>query len=69
MSGNSVKITYMILMTMSGIFNVCFAVFSPIYITPGQYWWTAFFLLCSFGGSYAFTKRVDSFGDMGKIDD
>jgi len=39
---------------------ICLAVASPVWITPGYYWWTAFGLTMYVAQGFAFTKRLDS---------
>lgn len=62
---NSVKITYMILITVMELFLFTTALLAPIYLTPGWYFWSVFsivlMLLCSYGAS----TRMDSWGTMG----
>jgi len=65
---NSLKITYMVLSTITELAYVALAVAAPILITPGYYWWTAFGILMCFGCSHGFTKRLNSWKDMGEID-
>lgn len=37
-----VKTTYIICTLIMEIFLITLAALSPIYLTPGYYWWTAF---------------------------
>jgi len=63
----SLKITYMILSTITEVGFLAFAVAAPIYITPDYYWWTAFGIFMMFACSHGFTRRVNSWKDMGDI--
>lgn len=61
----SVRKTYLICVMIEDIFLLLFAALSPIYITPGYYWWTGLALFFAISGSHAFTKRVNQWGDLG----
>ena len=62
---NSVKITYMILITIMELSLFTTALLAPIYLTPGWYFWSVFslvlMLLCSYGAS----ERMNSWADFG----
>jgi len=62
------KITYIICSLIGDAFLLFFAAVSPIWITPGYYWWAAFAIFMLFASAYGFTKRLNSWGDMGNID-
>ena len=65
---NSLKITYMILTTISMFLFLAVAIVAPILITPGYYWWTAFCIFMIFASSHGFTSRLNTWDAMGKID-
>ena len=62
---SSVKITYII---MSAIVQITILA-GGAYLThvSGPIWWVVGGVLLSLAHSYGFTKRLDSWGDMGKI--
>jgi len=64
---NSVKIAYIIVSLIGDIFYLSAAVITPILVTPGYYWWTAFFLILAMATSCGLTKRLNSWGDFGDI--
>ena len=40
------------------------AVLTPIYLTPGYYWWTAFFLMLFVATSESVGKRIDEWNEI-----
>lgn len=40
------------------------AVLIPIYLTPGYYWWTAFFLMLLVATSANVSKRIDEWNEI-----
>jgi hypothetical protein len=65
---NSLKIAYMVLSTITELVFIALAVAAPIWITPGYYWWTAFGIFMCLACSNGFTKRLNSWKEMGEID-
>ncbi len=65
---NALKISYMVLSAICQLSFVALAVAAPIWITPGYYWWTAFGILMMFSASIGFTKRLNSWEQMGEVD-
>ena len=43
-TANIMKITYIICVFLTNIFYLLMAVLTPIYLTPGWYYWTAAFI-------------------------
>jgi len=66
---NSLKIAYLALQTICELFFFTAAVVIPVWVTPGHYWWTAMFLILAIAASFGATKRVNSWGDMGHVDE
>ena len=64
---NSVKIVYIISSLISESLFLALAVFSPIYITPGYYWWTVFGIIIFFTCGLGFSLRLNSWNDFGKV--
>ena len=64
---NSVKIAYIIVSFIGDIFYLSAAVATPIWFTPGWYWWTAFFIILAAASSCGLTQRLNSWGDFGDI--
>lgn len=62
----AVRITYLIGDLIMCILLLALAVAAPLWITPGYYWWTAFSIFLMLSQSYAFTKRLNSWGFMGE---
>lgn len=56
---NSLKIAYIISMSVGQILMLAAAVLIPIYITPGYYWWTAFFIIMVMGDGVMIGKRMN----------
>lgn len=63
----AVRITYLIVDLVLYVVFLALAVAAPIWITPGQYWWTAFSIFLLFSQGCAFTKRLNSWGCMGEV--
>lgn len=63
----AVRITYLLCNLVWNLVLLALAVAAPIYITPGDYWWTAFDILLMIGQGFAFTKRLNGWGDMGHV--
>jgi hypothetical protein len=64
---NTVRITYIVCDLIFCLAMMALAIASPVWITPGVYWWTGFALFLMFAQSYAFTKRLNSWGEMGEV--
>lgn len=56
---NSVKVAYIWASCVGQMCVLAAAVLIPIYLTPGSYWWTAFFLLTALTDGYALAKRMN----------
>ena len=54
-----VRCTYLVTMFLGQMVMLAFAIAVPVYITPGQYWWTAFLLFCVLGDGYMIGKRMN----------
>lgn len=67
MSANA-RVAYLWSMLVLDIVFLAIAIGTPVWVTPGYYWWTAFALLSLIGQSHAFNKRVNSWGDLGRYD-
>jgi len=64
---NSLKIAYILIMTLTELAFLALAVAAPVWITPDYYWWTVFGILMMFMSSHAFSQRLNSWGDIGEI--
>lgn len=64
---NAVRITYLICDLIQTLVLLALAVASPIWITPGYYWWTAFAIVILLLGSVSFAKRLNSWEGMGSV--
>jgi hypothetical protein len=64
---NAVKCTYIIRSFIFELAMLALAVAAPIWLTPGKYWWTLFAIIASVGQSRAFSDRLNSWKDMGKV--
>ncbi len=62
----AVRITYLLCDLVLCLVALALAVAAPIWITPGYYLWTGFAIFLMFSQSYAFTKRLNSWGGMGE---
>lgn len=54
------KSTYLICSLILEIVLLGLAVFAPIYITPGYYWWTAFAIFLMVVNAMGFSDRLDT---------
>ena len=63
---NSVKIAYMIMQVIGEMFFFTMAVITPVYFTPGYYWWTMVFILLAIASAAATTDRINSWNELGK---
>lgn len=57
---NSYKSMYVVFNIIFQLIMLSLAVFSPIYITPGYYWWTGFGIMIMFLAAGSLTRRLDS---------
>lgn len=62
----AVRITYLLTDLVLSLALLALAVAAPVWITPGYYWWTSLAIFMMFCQSYAFTKRLNSWGCMGE---
>lgn len=62
---NSVKVVYLICCSVGNIFFLLMAVITPIYLTPGYYWWTALFIFFVVSQSKNVSKRMNSWEGFG----
>lgn len=56
---NAVKVAYIITSCVGQLFVLAAAVLIPVYVTPGVYWWTAFFVLTALTDGYELAKRMN----------
>jgi uncharacterized membrane protein YccC len=63
----TLKIAYLIISAIYQFMFLALAVLSPIYLTPNSYWWTAFGISLFILSDLGITKRVNSWGDLGKV--
>lgn len=63
----TVRKTYLIIQLIMGIFLILFAALTPVYVTPGYYYWSAFCVFLLLSNSFAYTKRINQWGDLGEI--
>ena len=54
------KITYTLCVFFCVMYFITLALITPVWVTPGYYWWTAFFLIQAFAISNKAGKRFDS---------
>jgi hypothetical protein len=64
---NSVKCTYIICSFIFELAMLTLAVAAPVWITPGDYWWTIIAIAVAMSHSKAFTDRVNSWKDFGEV--
>lgn len=64
---NDVRITYIICSMISTFGLLAIAIATPIWVTPGQYWWTALCIFMILGSSWSFTSRVNQWPGMGEV--
>lgn len=57
---NSVKITIIIAVMLSEMFYLTMALVAPLHITPGWYFWSAFFIALTVFQAFTFGSRLDS---------
>ena len=57
------KAAYVIMTYLEGFICIIGAIFIPIYITPGYYWWTAFLILLYFALGNSLGDRIDKWED------
>jgi hypothetical protein len=67
-SMTAVKVTYIICSLIFDLVLIGLAVASPIWITPGYYWWTGFSIIIMMANSSSFTQRLNTWGDCGNVD-
>ena len=66
MTVHGVRAIYIICDLIGSFVLLGLAIVTPIYVTPGYYWWTVFCLLCLMSESISFANRLNTWGDMGK---
>ena len=64
---NALRATYIVCDLIFSLALLALAVFSPVWITPGQYWWTALSIFFLLGQANSFTKRLNSWDGMGEV--
>jgi len=62
---NSVKITYLVCQTIIQLSLLMLAIFAPILITPGYYWWSVITGILMISGSVGCSSRMNSWNDFG----
>lgn len=65
---NSVKTTYIVCSLIEETFFFLMAILTPIYFTPGYYWWSVISIALLLIGSYGFGSRLNSWGDFGNVE-
>lgn len=65
---NIVKITYLILSTITSFLFLAVAIAAPIIITPGYYYWTVFCVFMIFACSHGMSVRLNSWEGMGNVE-
>jgi len=63
---SAAKVAYIVCSALIELAYAALMVISPLWITPGWYYWSAFWFLMLCLGSAGFTKRVNSWRDMGE---
>ena len=61
----ALKITYVICYFIFQLVLLIGAVLIPVYITPGYYWWTAYFIIGSLINAHYFGERMDKWSEDG----
>ena len=59
---NSVKIAYIVCLCVLDIFVLSAAIITPVYITPGNYWWSVILILLLLMSGFSFSHRLDRWG-------
>jgi hypothetical protein len=54
------KIAYIFAVLILELVLLALAVFAPIYITPGYYWWTVFAIIVLTSSGASATRQLDS---------
>ena len=66
MSHSAVQCTYIVTATIADLAVLAFSAIAPLY---GVHWgWSAFGVFLLIVGSVGFTKRVNSWGTLGKLE-
>ena len=53
------KITYIVCSLFFDITMLILAIITPVYFTPGWYWWSAFCVILLMSSAKAFGERID----------
>mgnify|MGYP000016904759 CR=1 FL=1 len=61
-----IRVTYMILNAVLILSFLFAAIVTPVWITPGYYFWTAFCIFLMMAASYSFSRRFDQWGREGR---
>ena len=64
---SAVKAIYILCNFFFCLALLALAVASPVWITPGYYWWTAFGILMLFLQGSCYNKRLNSWDGMGNV--
>jgi hypothetical protein len=64
---NSVKITYIAFHHVTQLIIIALILASPIYITPGWYWWSAIFGILYGLRANIFNERLNTWKDIGNF--
>lgn len=64
----ALKITYIICSLVSDLALLAGAILTPIYATPGYYWWSALLIIFMIASSVGFTERLNGWKEIGFID-
>jgi len=59
----AVKVTYILCATLIDLSLLSLAVFSPLYLTPGMYYWTFGGLVLMVIASVRFSKRLNTWSE------
>ena len=56
---NTVKVAYIVMLVTGQLLMLGGAMLAPVYLTPGNYWWTGLLLFFVFMDGVVFGKRMD----------
>ena len=59
--------TYLICQAVLMMFNMLAAMLTPIYVTPGWYFWTAFFIIVALLQGSQISNRIDEWNAMDRL--